>query len=113
MSEEERRRGLEILEGADSSVTSGRFPASLAAAAAYLACNGRLKWTEVSRGAGVSEVTLRCRVKELAARLGIPAEVGRSMEVVEVPGNQSRPYPLPLSRQSGGPASGGVPPASL
>ncbi|MEM4972880.1 MAG: TFIIB-type zinc ribbon-containing protein [Candidatus Hadarchaeales archaeon] len=75
MSGEERRRGLEILGGMDGSVTSGRFPHSLAAAAAYLACNGRVRKAEVSRVAGISEVSLRCRVKELAFKLGVPVGV--------------------------------------
>ncbi len=66
---------MEILkEAADAELTSGRGPTGIAAASIYIAsilCGERRTQREVSEVAGVTEVTIRNRYKELAERLDI------------------------------------------
>jgi len=64
---------MEILkEAADAELTSGRGPTGIAAASIYVAsilCGERRTQREVSEVAGVTEVTIRNRYKELAEKL--------------------------------------------
>ena len=66
---------LEILkEAADKELTSGRGPTGIAAAALYIAtvlCGERRTQREVADVAGVTEVTIRNRYKELTKKLDI------------------------------------------
>ena len=66
---------IEILEAAaEKELTSGRGPTGLAAASLYIAsilCGERRTQREVAEVAGVTEVTIRNRYKELAERLDI------------------------------------------
>ncbi len=66
---------LEILErAANHELTSGRGPTGLAAASMYIAsvlCGERRTQREVADVAGVTEVTIRNRYKELAMKLDI------------------------------------------
>lgn len=68
-------KALEILKLADQyELTSGRGPTGVAAAAIYIAsilCNERRTQREVADVAGVTEVTIRNRYKELTDKLGI------------------------------------------
>jgi len=69
------RLAMEILDKAkDRGVTAGKDPAGLAAAAIYIAAllnDERKTQKEVASVAGVTEVTVRNRYKELAKLLGI------------------------------------------
>jgi transcription initiation factor TFIIB len=66
---------LEILrEAAHRELTSGRGPTGIAAASLYIAsvlCGERRTQREVAEVAGVTEVTIRNRYKELAEKLDI------------------------------------------
>ena len=66
---------MEILkEATDAELTSGRGPTGIAASSIYVAsilCGERRTQREVSEVAGVTEVTIRNRYKELAERLNI------------------------------------------
>jgi transcription initiation factor TFIIB len=66
---------LEILkEAADKELTSGRGPTGVAAAALYIAsilCGERRTQKNIAEVAGVTEVTIRNRYKELAGKLDI------------------------------------------
>ena len=66
---------LEILkEAADKELTSGRGPTGVAAAALYIAsilCGERRTQRNIAEVAGVTEVTIRNRYKELAGKLDI------------------------------------------
>jgi transcription initiation factor TFIIB len=68
-------KALEILkEAVDKELTSGRGPTGVAAAALYIAsvlCGERRTQREVAEVAGVTEVTIRNRYKELAEKLDI------------------------------------------
>jgi transcription initiation factor TFIIB len=70
-----KTKTVEILEQAiESELTSGRGPVSLAAAAIYIAsvlCGKRVTQREIAEVAGVTEVTIRNRYKELAEKLDI------------------------------------------
>jgi transcription initiation factor TFIIB len=72
-------RAAEILsEAADNELTSGRGPTGVAAAAIYIAsilCNQRRTQREVADVAGVTEVTIRNRYKELTDKLNIKVEI--------------------------------------
>lgn len=73
---EETKRILKL--AADKELTSGRGPTGVAAAAVYIAAinkNERRTQREVADVAGVTEVTIRNRYKELAEKLGIPIEI--------------------------------------
>jgi transcription initiation factor TFIIB len=71
-------KSMEILEQAhEKGLTSGRGPTGVAAAAIYLAtilCNNRRTQRSIAEVAGVTEVTIRNRYKELAEKLGIEVE---------------------------------------
>ena len=66
---------LEILqEAAHQELTSGRGPTGIAAASIYIAsvlCGERRTQREVAEVAGVTEVTIRNRYKEIAKKLGV------------------------------------------
>jgi len=68
-------RTIEILrQAAERELTSGRGPTGVAAAAIYIACilgGERRTQREVAEVAGVTEVTIRNRYKELAEKLDI------------------------------------------
>ncbi len=68
-------KGVEILRlAAEKELTSGRGPMSVAAAAIYISsflCGDRRTQREVAEVAGVTEVTIRNRYKELAEQLDI------------------------------------------
>jgi transcription initiation factor TFIIB len=70
-----RAKTLEILqEAAHRELTSGRGPTGMAAASLYIAsilCDERRTQREVAEVAGVTEVTIRNRYKEIAEKLDI------------------------------------------
>lgn len=72
---EVQSKGVEILrQAAEKELTSGRGPTGVAAAAIYIAsilCGDRRTQREVAEVAGVTEVTIRNRYKELAEELDI------------------------------------------
>ena len=73
--QEKSRQAIEILkDAADKELTSGRGPTGVAAASIYISsilCGERRTQREVADVAGVTEVTIRNRYKELAERLDI------------------------------------------
>jgi transcription initiation factor TFIIB len=75
LSSDAQQRTMEILkQAADRELTSGRGPTGIAAAAIYIAgilSGERRTQREVAEVAGVTEVTIRNRYKELAERLDI------------------------------------------
>lgn len=74
--DEEAHRILNL--AAQHELTSGRGPTGVAAAAVYIAAinkNERRTQRDVADVAGVTEVTIRNRYKELAERLGLPLEL--------------------------------------
>ncbi len=79
LSGEVQSRALDILkEASDKELTSGRGPTGVAAAAIYVASilsNERRTQREVADVAGVTEVTIRNRYKELTEKLGIDVEL--------------------------------------
>jgi len=76
---EVQARAIEILkQAADMELTSGRGPTGVAAAAIYIASiqlNHRRTQRQVADVAGVTEVTIRNRYKELTERLGIDISI--------------------------------------
>ncbi len=72
-------RTNEILRDAkELEITSGKGPTGVAAAAIYIAtiqCNDRRTQRDVAEVAGVTEVTIRNRYKELTDKLGIAVQV--------------------------------------
>jgi len=79
---ETQSKSIKILEKAQKQeLTSGRGPAGIAAAALYVSAliNGEKRTQrEVADVAGVTEVTIRNRYKELLDELGLDKEVKRS-----------------------------------
>ena len=75
LSSDVQAKTMEILkEAADKELTSGRGPTGIAAASLYIAsvlCGERRTQREVADVAGVTEVTIRNRYKELAEKLDI------------------------------------------
>ncbi len=75
LSEDTKTKALEILRQAEEKeLTSGRGPTGVAAAAIYIAsilCGERRTQREVADVAGVTEVTIRNRYKELAEELDL------------------------------------------
>lgn len=72
-----------IDEAKKNRITAGKDPAGLAAAAVYIACllNGEVRTQkEIARAAGVTEVTIRNRYRELVNRLGIQLPQGRGQQ---------------------------------
>ena len=72
-------KATEILKDAsEKELTSGRGPTGVAAAAIYISsilCNARRTQREVADVAGVTEVTIRNRYKELTEKLGIEIQL--------------------------------------
>lgn len=81
LSPETQTRSVEIIEAAQrAELTSGRGPTGIAAAALYVASliNGEKRTQrEVAEVAGVTEVTIRNRYKELLKELGLEEELKR------------------------------------
>ncbi len=79
LSGDAQAKSIEILDEAEErELTSGRGPTGVAAAAIYISSiltNERRTQREVADVAGVTEVTIRNRYKELALRLGIEVEI--------------------------------------
>ena len=75
LSTDVKAKTLQILhEAANRELTSGRGPTGIAAASIYIAsvlCGERRTQTEVADVAGVTEVTIRNRYKEIAEKLNI------------------------------------------
>ena len=75
LSSEAERKAREILESSERlNIDSGRSPAGITAAAIYLAtviCGERRTKKSVSDVAKVTEVTIRNRLREISAGLGI------------------------------------------
>ena len=75
LSSDVQGKALELLkQAADKELTSGRGPTGMAAATIYIAsvlCGERRTQREVADVAGVTEVTIRNRYKELAQKLDI------------------------------------------
>ena len=71
--------GFDVKKDANKKeLTSGRGPTGVAAAAIYIAsilCNERRTQREVADIAGVTEVTIRNRYKELTDKLGIEIQL--------------------------------------
>ncbi|MDK2782335.1 MAG: transcription initiation factor [Archaeoglobi archaeon] len=70
-----QQKAIEILKQAqEKELTSGRGPTGVAAAAIYISsvlCGERRTQREVAEVAGITEVTIRNRYKELAEKLDI------------------------------------------
>ena len=79
LSGEVKSKALEILKVAtEKELTSGRGPTGVAAASIYVASillNERRTQREVAEVAGVTEVTIRNRYKELTEKLNIPVQI--------------------------------------
>lgn len=79
LSQDVQEKTKEILEKAiENELTSGRGPVSLAAAAIYMASiltGERVTQRQISDVAGVTEVTIRNRYKELSKKLGIEINI--------------------------------------
>jgi transcription initiation factor TFIIB len=71
----ERRAAEILIEARRRGLTAGKDPAGLAAAAIYIAAlelGDRRTQKEIAAAAGVTEVTVRNRYKELVQKLNIP-----------------------------------------
>ncbi|MDG6219964.1 MAG: transcription initiation factor IIB, partial [Candidatus Thermoplasmatota archaeon] len=79
LSSDVQAQAQEILkDAANKELTSGRGPTGVAAASIYIASilsNERRTQREVAEVAGVTEVTIRNRYKELTEKLGIKIEL--------------------------------------
>ncbi|MDH4123463.1 MAG: transcription initiation factor IIB [Thermoplasmata archaeon] len=79
LSGEVQSKATDILkDAAKKELTSGRGPTGVAAAAIYISsilCNERRTQREVADVAGVTEVTIRNRYKELTEKLGIEVQL--------------------------------------
>ena len=79
LSGEAQAKATDILKDASKKeLTSGRGPTGVAAAAIYISsilCNERRTQREVADVAGVTEVTIRNRYKELTEKLGIEVQL--------------------------------------
>jgi transcription initiation factor TFIIB len=79
LSGEAQAKATDILRDASKKeLTSGRGPTGVAAAAIYISsilCNERRTQREVADVAGVTEVTIRNRYKELTEKLGIEVQL--------------------------------------
>jgi len=82
LSPEAQSRAIKVLEQAQKKeLTSGRGPTGIAAAALYVSAllhNERRTQREVADVAGVTEVTIRNRYKELLEKLGLEKELKKS-----------------------------------
>lgn len=79
LSQNVKKKAVEILkEAIEKELTSGRGPVGLAGATIYMAallCGEKRTQQQVAHVAGVTEVTIRNRYKELAKKLGIKIEL--------------------------------------
>ncbi len=79
LSQDVKTKTIEILkEGADKELLSGRGPTGVAAAVIYIAtvlCNERKTQKKIAAVAGVTEVTIRNRYKEIVDKLDISLEL--------------------------------------
>ena len=84
LSAETQSKAVEILELAQNSeLTSGRGPTGIAAASLYVAAlinNEKRTQREVADIAGVTEVTIRNRYKELLRKLNLKDQVKKLKE---------------------------------
>ena len=82
---ETQSKAIEILEKAqEAELTSGRGPTGIAAAALYVAAlmhGEKRTQREVAEVAGVTEVTIRNRYKELLDKLGLEKEIKKKKKV--------------------------------
>ncbi len=87
LSAETQSKAVEILEQAQQSeLTSGRGPTGIAAASLYVAAlinNEKRTQREVADIAGVTEVTIRNRYKELLKKLNLKAQIKKLKEEIE------------------------------
>ncbi len=87
LSAETQSRAIEILEKAQKSeLTSGRGPTGIAAAALYVSAlihGEKRTQREVADVAGVTEVTIRNRYKELLDRLKLEKEIKKTKKKVQ------------------------------
>lgn len=74
-----QKKAIELIQKAyEKGLTSGRGPTGLAAAGVYISCvlmNERRTQREISEAAGVTEVTIRNRYKELVEKLELKIEL--------------------------------------
>jgi transcription initiation factor TFIIB len=87
LSPKTQNEALKILKKADiSELTSGRGPAGIAAAALYVAAlinDEKKTQREVADVAGITEVTIRNRYKELSERLGLEEKLSAKVNAAE------------------------------
>lgn len=87
LSPKTQNEALKILKKADiSELTSGRGPAGIAAAALYVAAllnDEKKTQREVADVAGITEVTIRNRYKELTERLGLEDKLNSKVNQLE------------------------------
>jgi transcription initiation factor TFIIB len=87
LSPKTQNEALKILKKADvSELTSGRGPAGIAAAALYVAAllnDEKKTQREVADVAGITEVTIRNRYKELTERLGFEEKLTAKVNALE------------------------------
>jgi len=87
LSPKTQNEALKILRKADvSELTSGRGPAGIAAAALYVAAllnDEKKTQREVADVAGITEVTIRNRYKELTERLGLEEKLSNKVNQAE------------------------------
>ena len=87
LSPKTQNEALKILKKADvSELTSGRGPAGIAAAALYVAAllnDEKKTQREVADVAGITEVTIRNRYKELTERLGLEEKLNIKVNAAE------------------------------
>ena len=84
LSADSQSKAVEILEQAENSeLTSGRGPTGIAAASLYVAAlvnNEKRTQREVADIAGVTEVTIRNRYKELLTKLKLKDKVKKKLK---------------------------------
>ena len=84
LSAETQSRAVDILEQAQNSeLTSGRGPTGIAAASLYVAAlmnNEKRTQREVADVAGVTEVTIRNRYKELLKKLNLKEKIKKKLK---------------------------------
>lgn len=87
LSAETQSRAVEILQEArDAELTSGRGPTGIAAASLYVAAlinNEKRTQREVADVAGVTEVTIRNRYKELLKKLDLKDKIKKKIREIE------------------------------
>ena len=87
LSAETQSKAVEILQKArDAELTSGRGPTGIAAASLYVAAlmnNEKRTQREVADVAGVTEVTIRNRYKELLKELNLKEEIKKKLKEAE------------------------------